>query len=209
MKTMPRTPQLDIPACLRQLCRLFWGPEIEQCREMKKGLFFSPFETPCLLEIPGTAKALERISTYVTSIPDERMLYEAFESAYIQLFISSKGGIVAPLYQSCYAFDGAPLMGPPATRMQGRLEAVGLSLSGIRSNEPPDHLAVVLEYLYYVLEQGASDSFSEIRSEAVSFVRTEMIPWINAFTERLSLASDSGLYLPAAFLTGVILSRII
>ena len=154
----PVTPATDLQSSLltglRQICRLFWGPDTEQCREMVAGRFFQPFTAPDSRWEPGTLAVLETINRYLRTMPDATALCEALETTYVRLFISGKGGIRVPLYQSCHAFDGAPLMGPSAVRMQRRIEAVGLSLTGNASCEPPDHLAVELEYLYFLLERG-------------------------------------------------------
>ncbi len=48
-------------------------------------------------------------------------------------------------------------MGPPAVRMKKRFESSGLSLSD-NMHEPPDHLSIELEYLYFLLEKGWSDN---------------------------------------------------
>ncbi|MFH0728171.1 MAG: molecular chaperone TorD family protein [Pseudomonadota bacterium] len=193
---------------LRHLCRLFWGPDPAQCSEILAGRFFEPFAGPDSGGESGAVAALETIDRYLRTMPDANALFEALETSYVRLFISSRAGIGVPLYQSCYAFDGAPLMGPSAVRMQRRLEAVGLSLTGDASCEPPDHLAVELEYLYFLLEKGGREKDPALIAEAAVFAETELGAWIDAFERRLFQAPDSALYAPAAFLTGALVSRI-
>ncbi|NIQ90076.1 MAG: molecular chaperone TorD family protein, partial [Desulfobacterales bacterium] len=74
-------------------------------------------------------------------------MYQHLEEGYVRLFISAKGGITAPLYESCYEFEGAPLMGRAAAEMKERFETKDLSVADT-IQEPPDHLSIELEYLY-------------------------------------------------------------
>jgi TorA-specific chaperone len=201
-------PQSTLLTGLRHLCRLFWGPDAEQCREMLSGRFFQPFSVSDGGWESGTVAALETITRYLQPMPDADALCEALETSYVRLFISGKGGVRVSLYQSCHAFDGAPLMGPSAVRMRRRLEAVGLSLTGNAAGEPPDHLAVELEYLYFLLEKGGREQDPSLIAEAAAFAESEMGAWLDAFEQRLHLVPDSALYAPAASLTGILIRRI-
>jgi TorA maturation chaperone TorD len=71
----------------------------------------------------------------------------------VRLFISNRTGITAPLFHSCYASGDGLLMGEPARMMREVLAAQGLDLAET-VHEPPDHLSIELEYLYYLRERG-------------------------------------------------------
>jgi TorA maturation chaperone TorD len=68
--------------------------------------------------------------------------------------------------------------------MKERFESKGLSL-GDHIHEPPDHLAIELEYLYFLLERGWSGDDAALKDEAVSFVVEIILPWVIKFQERL------------------------
>lgn len=187
---------------LRQLCRFFWGPDIEQCREILEGRFFNSF---CAAENPGAsgfAFALKQMDACIRWFSDSETLFQSLETTYVRLFISSRGGITVPLYQS--AFEGACLMGASAVKMKRRLEAVGLDTTGHAAGEPPDHLAIELEYLYFLLEKGDADQNAALIRDAQRFAAEELRPWTQALDQRLGQALDPALYAPAASLTAAL-----
>lgn len=192
---------------LRHLCRLYWGPSPRLCRQMVDGRFTAPFHAMASLSLRGATDALTQIEACIGSASDATVLFQTLEETYVRLFISSRQGVAAPLYQSCYAYDGAPLMGPPALVMRERLAAVGLTLSGI-TQEPPDHLAVELEYLYFLLDKGWTHSDAAYTAEAADFIETELGTWIDPFTERVAQAPDPALFAPAAVLTKTVIDWI-
>jgi TorA-specific chaperone len=103
----------------------------------------------------------------------------------VRLFISAKGGITAPLYESCYEFEGAPLMGRAEIEMKERFEAKGLSVTDT-IQQPPDHLSIELEYLYFLLDKGWRDKDGALVAEAAKFASQTMLPWILQLEERLA-----------------------
>jgi TorA-specific chaperone len=68
--------------------------------------------------------------------------------------------------------------------MKRCLEAKGLAID-MRLSEPPDHLSIELEYLYFLLEKGLIDSNRAIVAEADSFATKIMLPWVTKFHDRL------------------------
>jgi len=171
------------------LAGIYWGPDAEGSRDLLRGVYLKPFKAlkPIVgYEPPGILDELKAIHT---SFTDEYEIVQSLEQSYVRLFINSRDGITAPLYASCYeagraAGEDAALMGPPAVLMKERFESKGLSL-GNHIHEPPDHLAIELEYLYFLLERGWSDDDAALRDEAVSFAGDVMLPWIIKFQERL------------------------
>lgn len=172
------------------LARLFWGPDPASSREILQGSFLGPFEDlePRVeYEPPGLLAGLRDI---INSFAETDAIFQYLEEAYVRLFINSRDGITAPLYASCYIDDkasgaNAPLMGPPAVSMKKRFESKGLSLSQ-SMHEPPDHLSIELEYLYFLLKKGWSDDDPALLSEAVSFAGETMLPWVSILRERIA-----------------------
>ena len=194
-----RSALLDL---LKNLCAIFWGPDREKCREMLLHDYFRPFDIlePFLVsEPPG---ALKKIKDLIQSFPDEKVLFAHLEQTYVSLFVNARGGIAASLYQSCYADPKEPqrensLMGEPAVMMKERFASKGLALdSGL--HEPPDHLAIELEYLYFLLQKGWAENDAAHLSEAAAFVETELLVWVPRFEERLREASAGAFYAQVA-----------
>ena len=133
---------------------------------------------------------LSSLRDTINGFADADAFFNYLEEAYVRLFVNSRDGIIAPLYASCYVEDkasgeNAPLMGPPAVLMQKRFESRGLSLSETM-HEPPDHLSIELEYLYFLLKKGWSDNDRTLLSEAVYFAGEAMLPWVSLLRERIA-----------------------
>ncbi len=197
---MPEAFERLLPDLLSRLCRFYGGPDLDQCRALYAGTFFLPFEALADAHVSG---ALEEIRLFVGSHPSPEALFLALEAAYVRLFVSCRGGIAAPLYQSCYSHDGAPLMGPPAVRMQQRLADAGL-VRATGAVEPPDHLAVELEYLYFLVVSGTT----AFMHKAVLFARTELSAWIGPFKDRLARAPDARPYDAGAVLVSAVVGAL-
>jgi TorA maturation chaperone TorD len=84
-------------------------------------------------------------------------------------------------------------MGEPAIRMKRCLEAKGLAID-TRLSEPPDHLAIELEYLYFLLEKGWVDIDGAFIAEAASFATEIMFPWVTKFHDRLVAETECRFY---------------
>ena len=100
---------------------------------------------------------------------------------------------MAPLYESCYEFEGAPLMGRAAREMQKRFEAQGLSIAE-NIQEPPDHLSIELEYLYFLLDRGWRDQDPALVTEGSAFAAETMLPWVSKLSEKLASEGDCRYY---------------
>jgi len=164
---------------------IFWGPSLEVCTEMLGEGYLDRLQSLKSILPKRSLDSLGQIVSTIKSFPDGESLYQHLEEGYVRLFISAKGGIVAPLYESCYEFQGAPLMGKAATEMKERFEAKGLAISE-NIKEPPDHLAIELEYLYFLMDTGWREKDEELVVEASKFVGATMLPWVSVFKEKLA-----------------------
>ena len=194
-----RIRDTDVLSALRFLCRFFWGPDPRQCREMMQGGFLSVFNSLKAVLPKQAAGIVDAFGAFLKKQPEPEVLCRKLQITYTRLFVSDRGAVSAPIYQSCYQFDGAPLMGSPALRMRERLASAGLSLSG-EGNEPPDHLAVELEYLYFLLATGRENKDPESVTLAVDFIASELSVWLPLFTARLSQIPAAGPFHLAAVL---------
>jgi len=176
--------QLALLGSLKKNCRIFWGPDTETCEKIQQGTFFEPFDTFAAVINEPFASNLQKIKSCSRHLQEGNRLHQNLEEAFIHLFINTKGGIKTPLYQSCYEYENAPLMGKAATGMKKKFESRGLSVSG-KIHEPPDHLSIELEYLYFLLQAGWDGRQKSLIAEAAVFSGEDMIPWVLEFNERL------------------------
>jgi TorA maturation chaperone TorD len=190
---------------LTLLARIFWGPEASLCQDLCGPAQEILEQVGNLLSPPGPAAARE-LNQALSAFDDPAGLCAQLETAYVRLFVSDQGGVAAPLYHSCYQGEGL-LMGPAAQEMARRLEAAGLGLEE-ESAEPPDHLAVELEYLILLLEDGWSHDDPALLAEAGEFAGRFMLPWVEGFLSRLSAETEARFYPLAAELLTALLARL-
>jgi len=197
--SLPTSQQAFLLEGIGKMCRVFWGPDSDQCEEMlRSGDYLRPFRELEAAVNYETPDILRQFRTVIGNFTGADALFYHLEEAYIRLFINARGGITAPLFESCYVSEYATLMGQPAMMMMKRLDSDGLSLTG-HSNDPPDHLSVELEYLYFLLSEGWSGGDPGFIDKAVSFV-SGMLPWISTFRQRIINERQSPFYPLAASL---------
>ncbi len=170
--------------------RIYWGPDPESCGQLLAGTFLEPLEVLGDLLEYNPAGLLEELKADLTRFEDADALFEHLEAAYIRLFINNRTGGIIPLYASCHAGGqtneaSAPLMGPAAVEMKKRFESQGVSL-GNDVREPPDHISIELEYLYFLLEKGWRGQERKLLDEAAVFAAEVMQPWVSALNIRLA-----------------------
>jgi len=121
--------------------------------------------------------------------------FSSLETEYVRLFIAGPGGVPAPLYESCHQDGACRTMGQSALAMRHRLAEAGLEIS-LASNEPPDHLALELEYLFHLYAQGWTNDSAQAH-EAARFAGEVMEPWVRRFRAALAGAAPDPVYLAA------------
>ena len=178
---------------LKIMGRIFWGPSLEECTEMLRENYLNRLQSLKSI-LPGRSfDSLDQIVSTIKSFPDVDSLCQHLEECYVRLFISAKGGIVAPLYESCYEFEGAPLMGRAATEMKERFEAKGMSVAD-NVQEPPDHISIELEYLYFLLDKGWREKYDALIVEAAEFSSDTLLPWVSELSEKLASEEECRYY---------------
>jgi TorA-specific chaperone len=170
---------------LKIMGQTFWGPSVVECKEMVKENYLNRLDSLTSLPKTGAGDGVQEIVSILKTFPDGDSLYQHLEEGYVRLFISAKGSITAPLYESCYEFEGAPLMGRAAAEMKERFETKGLSVADT-IQEPPDHLSIELEYLYFLLDKGWREEDDTLVAEAAEFASDTMLPWVSKLSEKLA-----------------------
>ncbi|CAB1055451.1 hypothetical protein D1BOALGB6SA_184 [Olavius sp. associated proteobacterium Delta 1] len=196
---------------IKRLSDLFWGPDRQTCGEMLTGDFWQPFKTLDIVLEYNPPEVFQKIENTLNKFTDKDSLFNYLETAYVRLFISHRDGITAPLYESCYCGVGpgetAPLMGEPALKMKQRFDSKGLSVDS-NIHEPPDHLAIELEYLYFLLSKGWQDQDGALIAEAGSFAAESMLPWVAKLQKQIVRQMPDHIYFFLASILLAILYRI-
>lgn len=189
---------------LKMVSQIFWGPSGDRCVEMVEEDYLVRLEELTAVIDEKSRGNLRQILSIIRSFKDGDSLCEYLEPAYVRLFISAKEGIPAPLYESCYEYENAPLMGKPASAMKERFEAKGLSIAD-EILEPPDHVSIELEYLYFLLGKGWNDKDEAYITEASAFASDVMLPWVSKLSKRLASEKECRFYpLSATVLMGIL-----
>lgn len=175
------------------LCRIFWGPDPDQCRALFEGGLTSLFGLLAQELKINIRECFYKIKSISDSYSDTDALCKVLNEEYVRLFISHRDGIAAPLYESCYEYENAPLMGPAAVRMKDLFESEGLALAD-NFNEPPDHLSIELEYLYFLLNSSEENEKNSTLNEASEFASEIMLPWVKKFHDKLALQHPDSFY---------------
>ncbi len=199
MKNLDQEYCENILKGLETLCDIFWGPSPDQCGILIRGELLTVFE-PLEREFGADiGKGLVKIKEIIKRYNNRESLFDRLNDEYVRLFISHRDGIVAPLYESCYEYENAPLMGPPAARMKNLFESEGLTLSD-RLNEPPDHLCIELEYLYFMMKEAIGGKRINKLKESINFVSNILLPWIEKFYDKLALEVPDYFYTASALI---------
>ncbi len=172
-------------SAIEYYCNVFWGPDPSFCVALLRNDTFVWARTIRRLCRHNFGTLMDGTVSYIKTYNNELELFQDLEVAYVRIFINSNQGIIAPLYHSCYESQDNRVMGEPASMMKQRLASSGLALGEPYSTEPPDHLSIELEYLYYLLLGGLIDQDQSYRKEAASFSRNFMLPWVTDFAARL------------------------
>ena len=178
---------------LALMSQLYWGPTPELCQELVRVETAQELmELGDLLHEESGQAARDLVGS-LQAIKDPVELYSALEPMFVGTFVSAPGGGVIPLYHSCYQNEEGLMMGEAARMMQMRLAEAGVDLEAITS-EPPDHLAVELEYLFLLLEQAYTQDAPRLLNLARDFAAQELLPWLEEMQRRLPQADQCLLY---------------
>lgn len=174
-----------MPLCLERLCAIYWGPTEHQCRELLDPDHWVPFRTIDPDGAYGINAVIGDLKELLSKFGTQELLFDHLEENYVRLFINAQGGIAAPLYASCYEDATQPqLMGSAAEQIQRILERIGLTISP-ELGQPPDHLAIAIEIVYYILDRDNTPWDPERFQEAAEFIDGFLMPWVLVFSKRL------------------------
>jgi TorA-specific chaperone len=192
--------------------RVFTLNAIELCAAVFRGpgpevwpVLFAAGVPELLAHIPSRCahltNILKNLQELQVTAQDTETLAE-LESDAVRLFITAGGGVSAPPYESCHRGGTPRIMGPSALAMRDRLARTCLETA---DGEPPDHLAVELEYLYHLLATGWVRNDPVLETEGFTFAREVMLPWVECFARAVEAARPHRIFvLSAELLTGLL-----
>lgn len=143
-------------------------------------------------------KELSLLFSYPEQIPDSKSLMKLFkdrkypsvpslvelQNQYVQLFINAMPEVPCPPYGSIY-LEGS-CMGKTSVSMQKLYRKYGFE-----TDEMPDHIAVELEFLYYL---GQLTHQEEKADEDFVFLLNHIRSWAPAFFDRIGKYDKNGFY---------------
>ena len=196
---------------LKEMSSVFWGPDLKKCTEMLQKPILGAFDQLASQPNFQNFEAVVEIKSILKKFASAEAFFHRLEEAYVRLFISDRTGVIAPLYASCYetttSGEKALLMGEPAIDMKSRFESKGLSLSN-EIHEPPDHISIELEYLYFLLDKGWAYDDRDLIREASAFAADVMLPWVSKFQTGLEAEKKCRFYPLMASMLKAILENI-
>lgn len=131
---------------------------------------------------------------------------QALQIEHTRLLINGVPHVLAPPYASVYA-DSGRLMGQPAECALRAYREAGLTISSA-SHALPDHLAVELEFMFYLgreelkaTDHGDTARADQMRQRSIVFLNECLLPWVPAWRQRVEESARLAFYPALARLT--------
>ena len=116
---------------------------------------------------------------------------------YAALFVGPFA-LQAPPYGSVYLEEGRRVMGETTMEVLKIYQLAGLK---VEAKEPPDHIVVELEFMYFLLSEevrarqsNENDAADIFRMQAQSFLSRHLGPWVGSFCEAIKLGTENNFY---------------
>lgn len=142
---------------------------------------------------PPAAAAAEDMATALATTDQQRLSID-----HASLFVGPFE-LPAPPYGSVYLERQRRTMGDSTMMVQRFYRDAGLTIDVA---EPPDHIAIELEFLFFLCRkeaEAADDERSErYRSLQAAFFSQALLPWIKPFCSAIRSATDNRFYLALA-----------
>ena len=119
---------------------------------------------------------------------DDERFYNTLAVEYTRLFINATPKVPCPPYESMYREN--VIMGDSTMDVMDSFSRAGLKVAG-NFRDLPDHVAVELEFLYYLRNYGYTE-------EHVSFMKEHFSKWVPKFCEEVEKNDRIGFYRQAA-----------
>lgn len=192
---MTITPSIDqkmrCAEGFRLLAALFYQPDIELYRETE---LFDQLNALVQTVAPAAHPLFVNLETILKKSTTEELLVD-----YSALFVGPNE-LLAPPYGSVYLDGERLLMGESTMNVLNTYSANGLSIDSEFFNAP-DHIAVELEFTYFLLhnEVGAlrdndTEKANSYRVAANKFLQENLVKWVPPFVENISKGAKTEYY---------------
>ena len=192
--TIPRQRIQDEQArceCYRLLAACFYQPHKETLLQER---FFENLSLLLKRVCPDAAVISEKMGREIMKYDNEELLVE-----YARLFIGPYELKAAP-YGSIYLDEGRKIMADSTSQVNDFYRRMGLDMDA-DFTELPDHIAVELEFMYYLsfketesLNKGLTDRAAHFVSAQKEFLEHFMRKWVPVFCERMKSETDNTYY---------------
>jgi TorA maturation chaperone TorD len=183
------TPSADI---YRLLASCFYPP---QKNLFQKERLFENLHSLVKVSMPEVSSSYEHLSACFDQSSEDELTV-----IYSELFVGPFE-LAAPPYGSVYLDGARRVMGDSTIETMKLYEAAGLVLDDIQK-EAPDHIAIELEFLYYLtiksieaVSKGDNElfvQFEDIRSE---FINNFLGKWVGPFCQNIREKTTNSFYL--------------
>ena len=177
--------------CFRLLSACFYPPQ--KHLYLQEGLFQN-LTTALKLVCPDASIFSKKMEEAFLNYPSEDLMVE-----YARLFVGPYE-LKAPPYGSVYLDQERRVMGDSTMEVIKIYKEAGLSIDQ-DFKELPDHIAVELEFMYYLiyqeaeaLEKGQSDKALALRETQELFLNRFIKPWVFHFCAKIKESMDSKFY---------------
>jgi len=177
--------------CYRFLAACFYQPKKEiLCAEHFLPTLIQNLEQVC----PAAAPCAQRMKESLDSYTEEELAVE-----YASLFVGPFG-LKAPPYGSIYLDNGRTVMGPSTMETIRFYEAEGLARDE-KFNELPDHIAVELEFMYFLsyrqveaIQKGDMPLAEGYKQKQEDFFSRFLGKWVQPFCTQIQDGTENSFY---------------
>lgn len=176
------------------LAACFYQPEMNIFKEELLPNLLASLKVSCE---PATASA-EQMLKLLTAYSEEELLVD-----YAKLFVGPNE-LIAPPYGSIYLDKERKVMGDSTIKTMELYREAGLAIND-DFKELPDHIAVELEFMYYLvfketeaLEKSDIDTAHKFIKMQQEFLNSFLGLWINNFCEKIKNGTDNEFYIALA-----------
>ncbi len=164
----------------KTFAKLFYYPDSEITELLKKGVVSEFFG-----EVLTTNAELDSFNEYLRGFENAESLLEDMQVEYTRLFITAFPEVPAPIFRSYYVEK--ELFGESTGKIIDFYEKHDFHLSK-ELNEPPDHIAVELEFVFRMIEEGIPEN------EQVYFIKENILSWTDKFAGRIRESAKTPFY---------------
>lgn len=179
--------------CFKLLAACFYEPDralfIEERVGEKLGLLLDNFTSTA-------ARQARQMQTIIVELAQEKMSID-----HATLFLGPFE-LLAPPYGSVYIERNRRVMGKSSVNAARYYQEAGVSVD---IKEPPDHIVIELEFMYYLCSKEASAAQNGQHAEVIDFKELQtrfyyhaIKPWVGDFCAAIRTGTDNSFYLNLA-----------